>query len=128
MKSTILTKLSQFDSSEPEWCLPPKFWERAFSFSCETIFPLGVMQDFLHRKCHPLSIRVYQTAKSVPDCDVHIATGYAFSSGLWFRHTWVVNPADKTLLECTPTKFDEYYGVCLSHKECGEFIEILGEA
>lgn len=126
MKDQILSQLSQFDQPEPEWCLPPKFWERAEAMTAYTTIPLTRSVDLPHRKCHFSSILVYRTSHAVVECQLEIVTGYAFSTGKWFRHTWVINPADSMLLECTPTVFDTYFGVRLTKIEAEQFAEILG--
>ncbi len=126
MKTTILTNLNQFDQPEPEWCLPPRFWERAELMSAYQALPLGRRVDLPYRKCHFSAIKVYRTSKAVSECSLEIVTGYAFTEGKWFRHSWVVNPPDFVLLECTPTMFDAYFGARLSHLEARQWSEIIG--
>lgn len=126
MKAAILTNLSQFDQPEPEWCLPPRFWERAELMSAYQALPLGRRVDLPHRKCHFSAIRVYRMSKAVAECSLEIVTGYAFAEGKWFRHSWVVNPPDFILLECTPTQFDSYFGARLTQLESQQWAEIIG--
>lgn len=123
-REEILSGLSQLDY-EPEWCLPPKFWERAGSMSGYTATPLGNTVGLPYRQCHRSSFLVYLRGKSVPGCSLRVATGYAYSEGYWFRHTWVVNPPDKTLLECTPVIFEGYCGVILTHREALQFALLM---
>lgn len=52
-------------------------------------------------------------------------TGYGFADGLWFRHTWVVNEAEKTILECTPNTLCPYFGIILTKEEQQQYGEIL---
>lgn len=126
MRDQILSQLSQFDAPEPEWCLPPQFWERAVPMTGYTALLLGRRLDMPHRQCHFSAIQVYRAGQSVKECSLEMVTGYAYSSEKWFRHTWVRNPPDKTLLECTPTQFEGYLGVVLTSLESQQFAEILG--
>lgn len=126
MKDEILAGLSQFDLPEPEWCLPPRFWSRAAPFFAYTVFPLGWRVDLPIRKCHFSAIRVFREGAKIEESDLSIATGYAYTEGKWFRHSWVVNQPDYTLLECTPIEFDKYFGVVLTKLESQQFAEIIG--
>lgn len=113
---------------EPYWCLPPRFWKRAKIFKGYTVYPLGAVVGLPVRKCHDSSLSVIASGHGLEGADLELATGHAYSNGHWFRHSWVVNRPDMTLLECAPVQFDAYFGVILTKRELWEFRDMLANA
>lgn len=111
--------------SDPHWCLPPRFWKRAAIFEGYDVYPVGNRMGWPVRECHVLSLRLVAN-NQCSDVDLDVCTGHGFSEGLWFRHTWVVNEAEKTILECSPIHpFEVYFGIILTKEEQQQFGEIL---
>lgn len=124
-KDTLLSKVSVCES-EPFWCLPPQFWDRARVFDGYTVYPLGDQVGMPVRKCHTSSLKILDVDLSdQPGVILEYATGYAESEGIWYRHSWIVNQNEKILLETTPNTFIAYFGVVLTQKELGEFREMM---
>ncbi len=78
------------------------------------------------RQCHKSCVRIVEASKNITK--LNICTGWAFDKKLkvWTRHSWVIHPDDKVLLEPTPFKRDEYFGVILTDKETFHFMRKWG--
>jgi hypothetical protein len=122
-QTEILGRLNIFDD-EPEWCLPPKFWDRSSALTGYTVYPLGSRVSFPIRQCHISALKVVAEGVAVGE-KLEYGTGYAQYKEHWTRHSWVIHRNDKILLEVTPNTFDQYFGVILTDLELEQFKEII---
>jgi hypothetical protein len=120
-KAEVISNINPF-CDEPEWCLPPGFWIRAEPMTGYSVYALGKQVGLPARKCHTSVIRIMDNREDTP---LECCTGYAYSSGYWTRHSWVVNRGDMVLLEPTPATFALYYGVILDGVEFEQFKEMM---
>ena len=122
-QTEILGKINFFDE-EPEWCLPPNFWDRSSALKGYTVFPLGSRISFPQRQCHISALIVVAEGAAVGE-KLEYCTGYAQYKEHWTRHSWVIHRKDMILLEVTPNTFDQYFGVILTDIELKQFKEII---
>jgi hypothetical protein len=120
-KVAVLQNMNPW-TTEPEWCLPPFFWQRAAPFKGYEVYPLGAQVGMPIKKCHESSLTVMANRDDTP---LEYCTGYAYGEGTYTRHSWVVHQGDKILLETTPAKFEEYFGVVLTSEEFEQFKEMM---
>jgi hypothetical protein len=122
-QTKILGKINFFDE-EPEWCLPPDFWDRSSALKGYTVFPLGSKVSFPIRQCHISALDVVTNWVAIGE-KLEYGTGYAQYKEHWTRHSWVIHRNDMVLLEVTPNTFDQYFGVILTDTELEQFKEII---
>jgi hypothetical protein len=98
---------------DSEWGLPANFRNDAFLFSSYSILAFSRKSELPIGKCHETAMKI-AVHGNIEGTDLRLCTGYARHESVWVRHSWVVNIVDNSLIECTPSEFDMYFGTVMS--------------
>ena len=107
-----------------DWCYPPELRRRAeFMDQYEVISMADHIPNIRPRQCHMFSAHAWFSMSNI----LTFCTGYAFSTGKWFRHSWVLNEGEKQIADLTPVRWERYYGTKLNLREAYIFHKALEE-